>query len=540
MRPYRLQLIGAVVLMALSSAALLGSPWLAKLLTQAIVSPTESSLSKVQIISVWVVLLLIQAVLGFTSSLLMSTTGQRILHDLRNKIFSHVQRLPLTYQSTTKRGDTLSLFTNDAGAVSQFISNTAVAALPQVMVCLGAIVMLTHTHLPFGISAIVAAVGFVLAMKIYGRRIRGLSSILVTQHAQVVASLEQNLQQLPLVKNFNAEAKELKKFSVLNSSFFDTFCRYLKHSQAIMPAVNLVGACLVLVFVALLLSQLENNQLSVPDLVSILLYGFLLTRPISALAASYGLLQSTLAASQRLQTVFSVPEEAEYDSLKQLKVQNGDVEFSSVSFSYPDGQPILNNASFTIPGKSSSAVVGLNGAGKSTVAKLLMRFLEPDSGDILIDGQSTLTIPPPNVRELCVYVNQRPVLVQGTIFENLRYAADDITDNDVVDLLSRTRNLEWVKALPQGFNTPVGEQGMKLSGGQAQRVSLCQALLAKPEVLILDEPTSMQDATSVNWFEGYAEELANRTVIVITHDDRIAALLDHEFHMSNSTLTQVR
>lgn len=536
MHPYRARLIGAAVLLLLGSAALLGSPWMAKLLTQELITPDESTLSRQNVVMLWILLLFIQAILGYYSSIIITTTGQKILHDLRNQVFSHVQSLPLNYQQSTQRGDTISLLVNDATSVSNFISNTVVSALPQLTVCLGAIALLAYTHLAVGVIAVLAAICFVLVVKLFGRKIRSISSILVTQHAEIVSNLEENLQQLQLVKTYNRENHELAKFAEINKSYYFNFSHYLKHSLAIMPFVNMVGACLVLVLVALLISQFESNQLTVPDLISVLLYGLLLTRPISTLAGSYGTLQNTLAAAHRLQSVLEIKAEAKFDPDRPLVVSEGVIEFKNVSFSYPDSQPILQQASFTLSGKTCSAIVGPNGIGKSTLAKIILRFVEDYSGQVFIDGQSISDFPPPNVRACCAFVDQRPILISGTIWDNLKYGASNISDKDILNLLDRTNNTNWIQQLPNGFNTEVGERGMRLSGGQSQKIALCQALLTKPNILLLDEPTSMIDTTSAEWFENYRDELTNKTVIIITHDKRISDQTQNVFILKDKTL----
>lgn len=513
---------------------------MAKLLTQELLTPNESSFSKQQVIQLWILLLVVQAALGYYSSIIITTTGQKILHDLRNQVYSHVQSLPLAYQQSTQRGDTISLLVNDATSVSNFISNTVVSALPQLTVCLGAIALLTYTHLFFGAVAVLAAICFVLVVKLIGRKIRLISSTLVKQHAEIVSNLEENLQQLQLVKTYNRENHQLTKFAEINKSYYLNFSHYLKQSLAIMPFVNMVGACLVLVLVALLISQLENNQLTVPELVSVLLYGLLLTRPISTLAGSYGSLQNTLAATHRLQNVFEIKAEASYDHDKPLIVSEGVIEFRDVSFSYPSSQPILQRASFTLQGNTCSAIVGPNGIGKSTFAKIILRFVDNYSGHVFIDGQSISDFPPPNVRARCAFVDQRPVLINGTIWDNLKYGAPGISDEDIFNLLNRTNNTGWIQQLPNGFYTAVGERGMRLSGGQSQKIALCQALLTKPNILLLDEPTSMIDTTSAEWFANYRAEFTNKTVIIITHDERISNQTQNVFVMADTTLKVVR
>lgn len=530
-----LVLIGA--LMLLENGLALCSPWLAGQLTKSIMGESGLlSLSYRNILLLWLLLVCLQAGLGYVSRVLSGCTSERMLVQLRSRLYNHLQGLPLGYHHDKKHGETLALITNDSAVVSSFITGTVVSLVPQLLTAAGAVVcILVINPLVAGLLLVLIPL-FYIVLKLLGRQIRPISRRLMQQYATTFSLAEENLATLSAIKIFTREHHESHRFHASNEKLYELSVRYLKTQARLTPLIRLLATAIVLGILWFIGDDIAAGLLSTGDIVSLMLYGMLLTQPISRLADTYGQIQRTAGAAERLLEVFDYPTETATSGDPLLPLKGGIV-FDRVSFAYPGRTRVLNALSLAISPGETVAITGENGAGKSTLVHLLMRFYQPTEGTIQLDGQDISTAELISLRSQIGLVEQNVVLQNATVAENISFGKPSATDAEIVQAARASHALDFINALPAGMDTLIGDQGIKLSGGQKQRLSLARALLTDPPILILDEATAMFDPEGeISFIEENRELLRQRTVIIITHRPASLALADRILRLENGRL----
>jgi len=517
------------------SAISLVSPWLAGQFTETLLAEYSTARFSLQyILLLWLVVLAVQGMLSFGNRYLLANTGEKMLAQLRIRLFDHLQSLPLAYFHDRKRGETLSLLTYDAEVVSQFVTGTLLGLLPHFVTFFGALILI------FIIDPVIAVlVGFFvplffLVMKILGRKIRPISRAMIDEYAGTFSIAEENLNLLPVIKSFTREQIESKRFKEGNIRYFNLTARYLRIQSLMSPVVHFLAAAGIILLLWITSAKIGTGLLTPAELVSLLLYGMLLTRPISGLADVYGQVQRTRGAAERLIQVFSVEPEPVDTNQPALTAVKGKIEFRDIHFHYPGREEILQGLNLNIEAGETVALTGKNGAGKSTLVHLLKRFADPQQGQILIDGIDIQEVSLNSLRNQIGYVQQNVLLLNGTVKDNIAFGKPGAPLEDIEAAAKAAHAQEFIGELPEGFDTYIGDQGIKLSGGQKQRLSLARALLKDPPILVLDEATAMFDPEGEKGFiEECHETLHQRTVILITHRPASLALADRVLKMEN-------
>jgi ATP-binding cassette subfamily B protein len=532
--PHTSTLLLVLLLLVADSLAALAQPWIAGKLTGAALGGVGGNdfTSIQKILLLWLVLITAKSLINFCSSYLVGGTGEKMAAQLRKRVYEHMQALPISYFHARRPGESLSLLSNDAEIISHFVTSTLVTLLPLLLTFFGAFYIMTRIDLQIAMVAVLLLPVYYIAMKLIGRRIRPIATEWVHSWSRMVSFVEENLTLLPVIKSFSREQVEAQRFSSHNTELLTLSKRHILVQSILTPSVSfLAGAGMLLLF-WLGIRHVITHEITPADLVSLLLYAMLVTRPISGLANVYGQVQRTRGAAERLVDFFDEQPEPPERAQPELGDIKGHIKFERVSFAYPGRHPLLRGIDLEIKAGETIALTGENGSGKSTLALLLMRFVEPTSGCITIDGKDISNYSLGSIRNAIGMVAQHTLLLNGTIAENIAYGRYDASKQDIERAAHASRAHQFIMEMPDGYDTTIGDQGIRLSGGQRQRLSLARTLLKDPPILILDEATAMFDPQGEEDFiDECSDLLEERTVILITHRPATVALANRVVKM---------
>lgn len=524
-KPYWRKLILVVLLSLLGAITSLALPWLAARLLGGMLSLNAQDISTVatSLVAVLIGLTIVRIVSGYYSS----KVATRIEADFQRDIYAHVQRLPMGFFDQGRQGDLLALLTWEVSRLSTFISQTLTAVPAAVMTCAGAmiILLLIDPVIAFLIPLLLPTYYF--ALKIIGRRLRGLARKVQQAEAAIFASAEEDIEMMPAIKSFACEDDRLFAYSGTVDTARGLKLQELKIYSVLAPTISLVTALAAVGILLAMGEGLQSQRIDPTEVFSFLLYAALLTGPVGSLANLYGQYNTARGTLERLGDVLQEPPEPGFQESRKPPQQATAIEFKNVSFAYHERRVTLDNLSFEIEPGQVIALTGANGAGKSTIVNLLLGFYRPQSGTIILDGVAISDFNLQALRRTIGYVPQHPLLQNGTIRENICLGRREPSRIAIERACTLAQAIDFIAELPLGLETEIGDHGVRLSGGQRQRIALARALLADPPLLILDEATSMYDPKGEALFvEKIRSALLGRTVIIITHRPASLALAD--------------
>lgn len=535
--PYRMELALASVLMLLETAAALIIPWLGGRFAGELLS--ADVVASRLILPSLLVAFAIQAALRFVNGFLLSRVSERILADLRIRVYDHLQALPLQFFHERAKGDILALITREVPQLSGFITGSLIRVAPMGLAMGGAFVQMARTDWLLAALVAVQIPAFFIALKVIGRRLRSLSSKIQAEEATSVAIAEENLGMLPIIKNLCREPTESRRYGAQIREVMRLSVTQSRIHAALEPTIQFIAAAAVILLLGIAERRIAGGQMTPGALVGFLLYAVMLTRPIGAAADLYGQTRIARGTLERLHRVMGERPEPIARAGVPLTIRGGEIVFRDVRFAYPGRPPALNGANLRVFSGETLALTGPNGAGKSSLMHLLMRLYDPDSGQILIDGVDIAKVGLHSLREKIGVVTQHTLLLNASVRENIGYGDLD-ADNARIERAARLAQAhEFISNLPRGYDTLIGDSGVRLSGGERQRVALARALLKNPPILILDEATSMFDPEGEASFIAESQSLlAQRTVILITHRPASLTLADRVVRLEAGVVSE--
>ncbi len=523
-RPYRWQIAATLLLMVLLSAAGLASPGLAQI---AIDDGIRKSDKHVLVVAV---LLLVGAGLvgwlaGYGQTYLSSWIGERMLLDLRTDVFSHLMGLSVGHHERVPTGVTVSRLTSDIEALRQLVTDGITTLVVQGLTFVGVIVILFSYDWKLALVAFGVFPFLALATALFRVTSAGAYRRTREKVANVLAALQETISGIRVVQGFGRQEPAAEAFRAVNDEYREANMRTIRISASYFPAVEFltaIGTAMVLMFGGW---RVLDGSLTVGVLVAFLGYVVVFFDPIQQLSQLYGTFQSAMAALEKTLGVLETkPTMVDRPGAADLPAISGAIALRDVTFGYLE-EPVLRDVNLEIRAGETVALVGPTGAGKSTLAKLVARFYDPDHGAVLIDGHDLREVTQGSLRAQLGIVPQEGFLFSGTVAENLRFARPDATDEQLRAACAAVGAMEFVEALPDGFDTQIEERGSRLSAGQRQLLAFARALVADPALLILDEATSSVDLrTEARIEEALATLLTGRTSIVIAH--RLSTIRD--------------
>ncbi len=517
-KPY-LGLFGlAIICIILASGANLYLPWIIKDMIDKVLA--ERDMEMLNFISVSIVVVFaFRGFFYYWQSYLVSYIGQRVVVDVREVMFRKFQRMPMAYFDKHQTGETMSYLTNDVNAIQSALVDNLIDMFTEGAILIGSIAMMLYLDWKLTLLTLVTVPLVGSAMRIFGKKIKSTSRVIQEKLADITSLLQESISSIRVVKSFVREGYEIERFRVENELNFKATIDNVKISSLLTPTVEFLAAVAVTFIVWFGGYEVVNGIMSAGALVAFLTYAVNLANPVKRLSRIYGKIQKAMAAIDRIFHVLDMPETVndKPDAIELPKV-SGRVSVKNVTFSYDDVHNALEDVSFDVQPGQMIAFVGPSGAGKSTIANLIPRFYDVTAGAIEIDGHDIRDVKVNSLREQIGIVPQETLLFSTTVLENIRYGRLDATDDEVIAAAKAANADKFIRELPEGYQTQIGERGLNLSGGQRQRMAIARAMLKNPQILILDEATSALDTESEKIVQAALDDLmVGRTSFVIAH-----------------------
>ena len=517
-KPYIKRLILALFCIVMAAGANLYLPWIIKDMIDDVLMSKNMMMLNLIAVGILVVMF-VRGVFYYGQSYLVSYVGQRVIIDVRSILFRKFQRMPLAYFDRQQTGTVMSYITNDVAAMQSAIVDNLIDLVTEVSILIGSLCMMMYLDWKLSMLTLmtIPLVGY--AMKIFGRQLKSSGSVIQERMADITSMLQESISAIRVVKSFVREAYEIKRFERQNILNFQAAMKNVKLTSLLTPTVEFLAAIAVTFIVWFGGYEVVNGVITAGELVAFLTYAVNLANPVKRLARVYGAIQRAMAAAERVFNVMDMEEKiTDKEDAKKLPQIQGEVVFDGVTFGYKEGQYALEDINIQAKPGEMIALVGPSGSGKSTIANLIPRFYDVEAGSISIDGYDIREVTADSLREQIGLVPQETMLFSTNVLENIRYGRLDATDEEVLQAAVAANADEFIRELPEGYETKLGERGLNLSGGQRQRIAIARAILKNPRVLILDEATSALDTESEKIVQEALDKLMiGRTSFVIAH-----------------------
>ena len=445
--------------------------------------------------------------------------GEKFIFDFRVRLYAYLQKMSLSFFERTSTGELMSRVTNDLSALESFVTHGSALTAVDCMRLIGGATILFVLDWRLAALVMIPVPILALAFRHYNTKIRPVYRQVRARLGNINAKLQDNLSGIRVIQAFAREDIEYKRFSKESERYYRARVKGIRYWSIFFPAIRFFGAMGTVIVLGVGSIMVVKDQMSLGTLVAFIAYIASIYDPINRLTEVDNIFQEAIAAGERIfELLDETMEVKDAPDAIGLPVIQGEMVFDQVHFKYGSGDPVLHSVSFTMAPGEVVALVGPSGAGKTSIANLICRFYDPVKGHVSVDGYNLRNIKLTSLRRQVAVVLQDSFLFNNTVAENLHYGKPDATKHELIAATRAANAHDFIMQLPDGYDTEVGERGVKLSGGQKQRLALARAILADPRILILDEATSSVDAEAEYLIQQALERvLKGRTALVIAH-----------------------
>jgi ATP-binding cassette, subfamily B, bacterial MsbA len=462
---------------------------------------------------------IIKCIASFYQSTTLKIVGQKILTELQLRLYSHLIYADMKFLNDYPSGNLISRFTNDINAMRKTITDVLSGCVVELftIIALFMVMLYQNVQLTF-IALMVFPLAFYPIRKM-GKKMRRIAKNMQEELAGFTVRLDETFQNVKIIKSYCREDFEISRAGKIIDRFLDIYKRAAYLESASSPIMETLGSIAVAIIILYGGAQVMAGTTTAGSFFSFIASMLMLYKPLKTISNLNTSLQEGLSASKRLFVMLDeMPEIVDSETAKAIEFKSYNIEFSHVFFAYNSGKRILDGINLQIPQGKTIALVGSSGSGKSTIFNLLQRLYQPDFGEIIIDGKNIKDIKLSSLRGAISFVSQEITLFDDTVKENIRYGRLDATEEEIIDAAMAAAANDFIAELPNGYDTQIGQHGLKLSGGQRQRIAIARAILKNSPILLLDEATSALDPISEKQVQMALDYLKKgRTTIVIAH-----------------------
>ncbi len=518
LKPYWWQIAVGLLCLLLATPAQLFHPLVWKFIVDEVIVNHKVVLL-VPALLVMVVVHLVGVGLSAARTYLLGVVGQRFVFDLRNELYRKLQSHSLRFFHERRSGDLIARVIGDVDTLQEVAINGVDNIIANALQFIGVAAIIVALNWKVGTLTLLPMAGVAALVWIFNARIRGLYRRIRDRLGDVSAKLQENLLGMLIIKAFARELYELQRFEEENRRYLNESIKGVIARTVYFPAVFTVGFFSSVVMIGVGAIFVLRGEFTIGGLVAYRGYWWQLFSPVFSLAQINEMVQRAIASASRIFEILDAPLEiTDAPDAIELAEVKGHIVFDKVTFAYDDKNIVLQDVSFEVLPGQKVGIVGPSGAGKSTILALILRLYEPQEGRILLDGYDLRQIKQESLRRHCAIVTQEPFLFNDTVKHNIRFGRLDATDEEIVEAAKLANAHEFIEELPNGYETVVGERGVRLSGGQKQRICIARAFLANPKILLLDEATASVEPESEAIIQATLERLMEgRTTIIVSH-----------------------
>jgi ATP-binding cassette subfamily B protein len=539
-RPFWRWLWLSLVLVIVSPLVDAGAIWLFKVLVDDVLSPRDFSAFPA-VAGAFVGVTLLVGVLGFVGAYLGAWIGENFLHTMRTRVFAHLHTLSVSFFDRRRLGDILSRLTGDVAAIEGVVLSGVIGIIANVLKIVVYAGVLFFVDWRLALTSLLAVPVFWVAARVFSRRIKIASREVRRRAGSITVVAEESLGNATLIQAYGRQGAELDRFATQSLGSVNAELAATRLGAMFAPLVDLVQVLGVLTILGVGIWELTAGRITLGGLLAFLVFLSQLYRPVRGLGSlSTALFAAAAAAERIIELLDEQPSVSAPPHPVPLGTLRGQLRLEQVSFAYPETTTdVLHQVSFTAPPGQTTAIVGASGAGKTTMLKLLLRFYDPTSGRITLDGTDLRQLDPEELRANIAIVLQETLLLDGSIAENIRAGRPDATDDQLIAAAVAADAHEFITTLPEGYHTRVGQRGRLLSGGQRQRIAIARAMIRDAPLLLLDEPTTSLDAhASQRILTPLRRLITGRTTIIISHNLLTVTDADHIIYLEHGRITE--